>query len=268
MNEQRNAAEDLAVCQAAAPGPWSHECGEVFDMLPDMSSTISVEVNQRRGGQQQRDANLAFIALAREALPWWIAEAQRLRSLLEGDGGSIVSLDADGLRVKHWAVRVLAESLAESIGDAPNFFQVEVTHPEQGQLVVTIRRKGGKTPEGLEVEQLRAENAHLQRSNEVMGEEWREGLSTTWDCIRLIRRALADGMTPELRQEMSEATTLNVHGESGQVEQLRRENAELKQQLGDALVATHNTVAVLRGELMRAQAALAKWEELYEAKKE
>lgn len=134
----------------------------------------------------RNQADAEFICLARKALPWWIAEAERLR----------------------------AENAT-----------------------------------------LRDDNAHLQRINDVMGEEWREGLSTTWDCIRLIRRALADGMTPELRQEMSEATTLNVHGESGQVEQLRRENAELKQQLGDALVATHNTVATLRGELMRAQAS-------------
>lgn len=40
---------------------------------------------------------------------------------------------------------------------------------------------------------------------------------------------------------------------------LHAENAELKRQLGDALVATHNTVATLRGELMQAQASPAEW---------
>lgn len=44
-----------------------------------------------------------------------------------------------------------------------------------------------------------------------------------------------------------------------EAERLRAENAELKRQLGDALVATHNTVATLRGELMRAQASPAEW---------
>lgn len=42
------------------------------------------------------------------------------------------------------------------------------------------------------------------------------------DCRTLLRSVLGEGVTPELRQEILSALALNVHGETGQVERVRR----------------------------------------------
>lgn len=73
-----------------------------------------------------------------------------------------------------------------------------------------------------EAERLRAENAALRRANDVASEQWREGLSVVEDCRTLLRSVLGEGVTPELRQEILSALALNVHGETGQVERVRR----------------------------------------------
>lgn len=93
----RDAVADLAVCNAATPGPWFYECirspgapyreCDLIDVVhapgqgPDPISVIE-EVNHE---------DAAFIALTRAALPAWIrravaaeAEVARLRSMIEG----------------------------------------------------------------------------------------------------------------------------------------------------------------------------------------
>lgn len=47
-------------------------------------------------------------------------------------------------RVEHWAVKHLAASLFESLGDAPNFVTTTVSHPDLGAVEVTVQRIEGK----------------------------------------------------------------------------------------------------------------------------
>ena len=51
------------------------------------------------------------------------------------------------LEIKHWAVRVLAWSLKDILGDAPNFVTMVITEPEEGvALTVTIVVKTARAP--------------------------------------------------------------------------------------------------------------------------
>lgn len=79
------------------------------------------------------------------------AENARLRRLLEDPESFVAERTPDGglrVEVKHWAVRLLAVSLADSLGDSPNFLTGELRHPEPGRGLIefTIRRTFGKTP--------------------------------------------------------------------------------------------------------------------------
>lgn len=162
---ERDADKDLELCEAATPGPW--------ETIKDRDGYITIR--DGRGCvvcdlHMDRDELAAMIAASRDGWPWWIrravdlaAEVERLRALLEGDCPKLVRYDEDGLVVEHWAARALAASFADTLGDAPNYVQLEVTHPEQGPLEVTIRRRGGLTPEQMEVERLRAEAGALDR---------------------------------------------------------------------------------------------------------
>jgi len=106
--EERNAKDDLALCDKATPGPWgiclgsgAHVCtgvmqdGEedfgtmICDCLPDYFLKPAVE----KPGDHRH--NMRFIAMAREALPYWIERAQKLERALrlaceECDGESHV----------------------------------------------------------------------------------------------------------------------------------------------------------------------------------
>lgn len=90
--QQRNAAADLAVCEAATPGPWQADPAfgtpwTVGGDLRNFDKCVTVCETYPEGGINcpQEDYNQGavdarFIAMAREALPWWIAEAERLRA--------------------------------------------------------------------------------------------------------------------------------------------------------------------------------------------
>lgn len=86
----RDAKKDLEACNAATPGPWgiclgsgAHVCtgvmqdGEedfgtmICDCLPDYFLKPAVE----KPGDHRH--NMRFIAMAREALPYWIERAQK-----------------------------------------------------------------------------------------------------------------------------------------------------------------------------------------------
>ena len=82
----RNAEDDLKACNAATPGPWQvekyyHE--EPYEQyiksaaIVDEDSTIT-----RNDWSNPLEADLDFIALAREALPYWIKRAQELEKVL------------------------------------------------------------------------------------------------------------------------------------------------------------------------------------------
>lgn len=65
------------------------------------------------------------------------------------------------LRIKHWGAKMLAGSFAESLKGAKNFITLDVTHPEEGGIEVTIKRKHGKSTAEV-LADLRAENANLR----------------------------------------------------------------------------------------------------------
>lgn len=76
---KRDPQADLALCEAATPGPWTGECGSLVNWR---DGTFTMEFIPNRGGKPQYDADLNFMAMAREALPYWIVEAKRLRAEL------------------------------------------------------------------------------------------------------------------------------------------------------------------------------------------
>lgn len=81
---QRDAEKDLAMCDAATPGPW---------VVDDVNGVIWNSEGKRvfeLGGYEEPDDHL-FIAESREALPYWIkralaaeAEAERLKLKISG----------------------------------------------------------------------------------------------------------------------------------------------------------------------------------------
>ena len=63
------------------------------------------------------------------------------------DGG--FNLD---LVVPHWAARLLADSFAETLGDAENFTVIELHHEKHGSILVTVQKKFGSTPAAQHLE--------------------------------------------------------------------------------------------------------------------
>jgi hypothetical protein len=93
MTTQRDAASDLAVCEAATKGPWltdewygSEEGGWAAigpHHLPSEDADFD-EDNEPDGPVHERaKKDSAFIALARTALPYWIREAVAQRERAE-----------------------------------------------------------------------------------------------------------------------------------------------------------------------------------------
>ena len=74
----------------------------------------------------------------------------------------VVEQEGNVFRVSksHWAARAQVESLAKSVGPAPNFVQMALTTPD-GDFIVTVQRPGGKDPATL-VAELRARIAALE----------------------------------------------------------------------------------------------------------
>lgn len=83
MSEQRDAAADMSLCDAATAGPW--ECDD--DGRIETADGTTVATIQEHGnintvsrtGEYFSHADGRFVATARDALPWWIGEAERLR---------------------------------------------------------------------------------------------------------------------------------------------------------------------------------------------
>ena len=110
---------------------------------------------------------------AAEALPQYIArvreltaEIERLRGLLLGDAEvkHMTYSPEKGceIEVEHWAVKIIAGSLFESLGDAPNFVTMTVTHPEHGAVEIIVRRPERKTVADV-LDELRAEIERLRK---------------------------------------------------------------------------------------------------------
>lgn len=183
---KRDAAADLALCEAAPPGPWERRDGG-RDPSYRLVCTPAGGMPVLHSHRPPHDA-LTFACMAREALPHWIARAQaaeaeneRLRGLLEAEPvvKRLEYTAEDGIRgeISHWAVRHLAASLRETFRrqGGENWAAMVVDFPPGpegeeplGPLEVTIRRKwGGKTPV-QQVTELRAELAEAKRVAESL----------------------------------------------------------------------------------------------------
>ena len=106
----------------------------------------------QKAGIDLPDEALAIVAALRRAIHAE-RELDALRFMLAGDGGKIVSLIEGRLSIRHWAVRVLAASLAQTFEEegGTNYVATEVTVPNTkvGPLIVTIQRQAGKSPAEL-----------------------------------------------------------------------------------------------------------------------
>jgi hypothetical protein len=135
----RDLAADLKLCEAARPPYWTFE-DESFP----------------------RRAKEGWPAAIRRAVS---AEdrAARLAAILDGQPQHFaLTQDANGLRVEveHWACRLIAASLLETLADAPNGVTIAFESPGGGTIDVTVQRPGGK-PMARVIEDLREENARL-----------------------------------------------------------------------------------------------------------
>lgn len=86
----RDADADLAICNAATPGPWFADGG---GMCVGVSQGTCP---QDRGVSIVDDTttpNAKLIAASREALPYWIAEAKRLRAIVPFTNSEMVFAD-------------------------------------------------------------------------------------------------------------------------------------------------------------------------------
>lgn len=84
----RNAKDDLALCDKATPGPWTEEpSGE---KVGGFSCDVAIAATQGRQKIYARPRggtfpynDKRFIAMAREALPYWINRAEKMEKALE-----------------------------------------------------------------------------------------------------------------------------------------------------------------------------------------
>lgn len=107
---ERDAASDLAICDAATAGPWGVPVPNVFRVFAWSGNTPTrcivndtaldaywgrdeIKWPETEEAGIEAAANAKFIALAREALPHWIREAERLRAENERLGAKVVGLE-------------------------------------------------------------------------------------------------------------------------------------------------------------------------------
>lgn len=176
------AAELRRLEAAVPPGEWSHDldCDDPEGTIANdnggavafMCPFASVHTIDRTGGQTFCHDEARLIPAARNALPrlldeidWQRAEIDRLRGLLSGDAEvkhmTFSPEKGCEVEVEHWAVKLIAESLFKSLGDAPNFVTMTVTHADHGPVEITIRRPEGK-PVATVLAELRAEIDRLR----------------------------------------------------------------------------------------------------------
>lgn len=83
--------------------------------------------------------------------------SHRFESMMEN--GELVSQ----CEIEHWAMKLIAASLSETLGDAPNFVTL-CFNPPEGKLEVTVRRVAGKSPAEA-IGELQARISELEQSS-------------------------------------------------------------------------------------------------------
>jgi len=87
MTTNRDADADLAICNAATPGPW--------ELASSRDNPTILDDSQTYLGEFRYEEDATFAIEAREALPYWIAEAESLEALAEGQSREIETLRAE-----------------------------------------------------------------------------------------------------------------------------------------------------------------------------
>ena len=133
-----------------------------FDLVSDQHTAAQWVLSAATGIERLAGGmSLAYIARLREA---W-AEIERLRGLMLGEGEvkHMTYSPEKGceVEIEHWAVKHIARSLFETLGDAPNFVTMTLSHPEHEAVEIIVRRPEGKPVATVQAE-LRAENTALR----------------------------------------------------------------------------------------------------------
>lgn len=157
--EERNAKDDLALCDKATPGPW-HTITEIEELYPYPSTYLIADTNpcridrkvviqpDKRPAEELSlfDGNADFIATAREALPYWIERAvaaeKKIAELiadlyeanlaLQEEGKMAESMDMEAeiavAKAEEWeqALERAANYIADTTGACPLEFDLEV----------------------------------------------------------------------------------------------------------------------------------------------
>lgn len=148
----RNAKDDLALCDKATPGPWEYD-GMHNEIQTPRGETYWLIVSECRSAPDQGypddpqyDANFDFIAMAREALPYWIERAvaaeKKIAELiadlyeanlaLQEEGKMAESMDMEAeiavAKAEEWeqALERAANYIADTTGACPLEFDLEV----------------------------------------------------------------------------------------------------------------------------------------------
>jgi len=103
-SQQRDAEADLKICEAATPGPWQTD-DEIFEDLEGnccwgvvTSGGAPVTSSCEKIATVEPTPDMAFVAMSREALPWWIARAGELQMQADALRSEIESLRAQQAR--------------------------------------------------------------------------------------------------------------------------------------------------------------------------
>lgn len=129
---------------------------------------------------QDYEADLARMAEAVLVTTYWAEQYERLKQELLAPEKMVKRMGENlqpNITIQHWAVRLLAWSLAQTLGESPNFVVLDVQTLDEVAMSIIIQRKNGKSPADT-IHELREENKSLHESVEALTKE-RDGLQKT-----------------------------------------------------------------------------------------
>lgn len=112
-----------------------------------------------------------YVASLRSTNGWLLAEYRKMKDLTRADPAVLRRL-AEGMEVRHWAVRLLAGAIQADLdaAGAQNFLVIGLTPAGRPPLELTIQVKGGTTPMER-IGQLEAEVAELRQQLAARADE-------------------------------------------------------------------------------------------------
>lgn len=103
---------------------------------------------------QAAKTGTADLASIQEELRFQLREAQvaaeRWKEVASNPMVHIMEMEQQAtMGINHPMNRAIVAAFASLLGEAPNFVTLTLTHPDQGEIRVTVRRASGKSPEDL-----------------------------------------------------------------------------------------------------------------------